>query len=280
MDAAIARDLAGTGFRRPISLTSRTTSDEAFGRWFGLCHTSAPFEFYASRKELRRMASRSGFFAVMVQYNTERELHIPVPVYTVPSQVNNTSFNSMASGKTARLCDTVNVVKPKVVLPFGHPARHFPSYNNLHLPDTPNPHDSTPHGSRRPTIAMDMSVLMCACRILIDDPLCIFPDYPFSHFLERRIGEYLHVANLLWSEYLVIWGLRNLCTDANVFRFLKLLQVIQLGTTTPWGHLQDILLHRNGKLSSYTIYGMAASEWHNGLPTDFRQCKELATRIL
>ena len=188
----------------------------------------------------------------------------------------NAYVGSMASGKTARLCDIVNIAKPKVVIPFGHPARHFPSYNTLPIVNTPIPHESTLHGSRRPSIAMDMSVLMCACRILIDDPLYLFPDYPFSHFLERKIGEFIHVANVLWSEYLIIWGLRNLCTDTNVFRFLKLLQIIQLGTTTPWGHLQDILLHRNGKLSSHTIYGFASVEWHNGMPKDFQECRERA----
>ena len=123
---------------------------------------------------------------------------------------------------------------------------------------------------------MDMSVFMCACRILTGDPSHIFHDYPFSPFLERRIGEFLHVANLLWSEYLIVWGLRNLCTDANVFRFLRLLQIIQLGTVTPWGHLKDILLHRNGKLSSHTIYGIASAEWHNDMPCDLQDCMKRA----
>jgi len=276
MDAAITEDFAGAGFQRPNTLTSKTTSDEAFGRWLGLCHTSAPFEFYASRKELKRMANRSRFFAAMLKYNRKNELHIPVPVYMGYKPKHGTLSNLTTPSRTAKLCDIVSVVRPDVVLPFGHPARHFPLYNTPPAVNTPSPSSTLLHDLHRPIIALDMSVFMCACRILTSDPSNTFPDYPFSSFLERRIGEFLHVANSLWSEYLVVWAVKHLCTDNNVFRFLRLLQVIQLGLETPWGHMKDLVMHRSAKLSSYTIYGIGSVEWCNDLPSDIQTCSQRA----
>jgi len=274
MDAAIHEDLVAAGFTRPECLGSRFATPEGINRWLGICNTSAPFEFTATSDELSRIARRSKFFASMLRHNAHEDLLIPVPVYIYSLRPESSGINN----RRTRLCDIVKKNRPDLVIPYGHPARRISSCNTAPPSSSSLDTNIMLHGSIRPTVAMSMSIFMCACMILKGDALDTFKDYSFSHYLENKIGEFLHVANLIWSEYLVIWGIRNLCTDRTVFRFLQLMKMTGLGASTPWGRAKDILLHKNSKLSSHTIYGIASAGWHTDMPLDIEECKRKSSQ--
>lgn len=292
MDTRVCSDLTDAGFLRPRSLLWKNTPHPRdFYAWLGLSHTAAPFEFSVDEGELDRLTRRSLTFKTLID-NAPDPVILDIPVVVTPPtdtiDIPTTQFeingalskrqrDKMAKRERLRLApitDLVNRAQPTNVAAFGGVGRPFPVHltstaladlnqdekailNDPSAPLIPLINDS----HNKPTIALHMSVFMCICRILIGDENDIYPTYSFAEFLEDRIGEFIHIANFLGSQYVLKWGLVNICTDANILKYIKLLNDVRLIPEKEWDSVRTALLEENSRLSTATWEALAGQNF-------------------